>query len=62
MSRLPVAVRTGVVFALILGVQAAQAAQAPASYTPDVSFTLKTGIAEGRLVFIGVGGAIDGVV
>jgi nitrite reductase (NO-forming) len=32
------------------------------TYTPDVSFTLETGIAEGKLVFIGVGGAIDGIV
>jgi nitrite reductase (NO-forming) len=32
------------------------------TYTPDVSFTLQTGIGEGKLVFIGVGGAIDGVV
>lgn len=33
-----------------------------ASYTPDVSFTLKTDLAEEKLVFVGVGGAIDGVV
>jgi nitrite reductase (NO-forming) len=33
-----------------------------AGYIPDVRYTLKTGIAEGRMVFIGVGGAIDGVV
>ncbi len=33
-----------------------------ASYTPDVSFTLKTGIADGRLVFIGSGGKLDGVI
>jgi nitrite reductase (NO-forming) len=32
------------------------------TYTPDVSFTLQTGIAEGKLVFTGVGGEIDGVV
>jgi nitrite reductase (NO-forming) len=32
------------------------------TYTPDISFTLQTGIAEGKLVFIGVGGAIDGVI
>jgi nitrite reductase (NO-forming) len=38
------------------------AQQAPASYTPDVSFTVKTSIEKGRLVFIGVGGTIDGVV
>ncbi len=34
----------------------------PASYRPDVTFTLKTAIAEGKLVYIGVGGSIDGVV
>lgn len=33
----------------------------PASYTPNVTFTLKTNIAEGRLAFVGVGGTIDGV-
>jgi nitrite reductase (NO-forming) len=33
-----------------------------AGYVPDVRYTLKTGIADGRMVFIGVGGAIDGVV
>jgi nitrite reductase (NO-forming) len=32
------------------------------TYTPDVSFTLETGIAEGQLVFTGVGGTIDGIV
>ncbi len=32
------------------------------TYTPDISFTLQTGIAEGKLVFIGVGGDIEGVV
>lgn len=37
-------------------------AKPPASYTPDVSFTLKTAIAEGKLVFIGQGGKIDGAV
>ncbi|MDE2090008.1 MAG: multicopper oxidase domain-containing protein, partial [Gammaproteobacteria bacterium] len=30
------------------------------SMVPNDTFTLKTGIAEGRLVFIGVGGTIDG--
>ncbi len=33
----------------------------PASYAPNVAFTLKTNIAEGRLAFVGVGGTIDGV-
>ncbi|GAA3957993.1 copper-containing nitrite reductase [Allohahella marinimesophila] len=30
------------------------------TYRPDVKFTLRTDIADGRLVFIGVGGNIDG--
>jgi nitrite reductase (NO-forming) len=35
----------------------------PASiYIPGLRYTLRTGIAEGRMVFIGVGGAIDGQV
>ncbi|MGI8524615.1 MAG: copper-containing nitrite reductase [Pseudolabrys sp.] len=29
-------------------------------YVPGLRYTLRTGIAEGRMVFIGVGGAIDG--
>jgi nitrite reductase (NO-forming) len=32
------------------------------SYTSDVKYTLRTGIAEGRMVYLGVGGAIDGQV
>lgn len=31
-------------------------------YTADVTFTLRTNIADGKLVFVGVGGSIDGVV
>lgn len=31
----------------------------PPSYLPGIRYTLKTGIAEGRMVFIGVGGNID---
>ena len=31
-------------------------------YLPDAKYTLRTGIAEGRLAFIGVGGDIDGKV
>jgi nitrite reductase (NO-forming) len=34
----------------------------PKGYVPDVRYTLRSGIAEGRMVFIGVGGDIDGVV
>ena len=40
----------------------ARGAEPPAEYTPDYSFTLKTAIAEGKMVFIGQGGAIDEVV
>ncbi len=29
---------------------------------PDVKYTLRSGIADGRMVFIGVGGTIDGKV
>jgi nitrite reductase (NO-forming) len=36
--------------------------QQSVSYIPDVRYTLRSGIAEGRMVFIGVGGAIDGQV
>jgi nitrite reductase (NO-forming) len=40
---------------------AATAPQSAASaYLPGVRYTLRTGIAEGRMVFIGVGGTIDG--
>ena len=34
----------------------------PAGYIPDVKFTLRTGIADGRMVYIGFGGTIDGIV
>ena len=30
------------------------------AYIPDVRYTLRSGIAEGRMVYIGVGGSIDG--
>ena len=43
-------------------VAAATSQPAPAGYSADVRYTLKSGIAEGRLVFIGIGGDIDGVV
>ena len=32
------------------------------SYIPDVRYTIRSGIAEGRMVFIGAGGTIDGAV
>jgi nitrite reductase (NO-forming) len=35
-------------------------AQAGSAYLPGLRYTLKSGIAEGRMVFIGVGGTIDG--
>jgi nitrite reductase (NO-forming) len=41
---------------------AATADQAGANYVPALRYTLRSGIAEGRMVFIGVGGAIDGQV
>ena len=40
----------------------ASASQSASSYVPGLRYTLRTGIAEGRMVFIGVGGAIDGQV
>ena len=39
-----------------------QSEPAPADYTPDVSYTLTTGLAGGKMAFIGEGGQIDGVV
>ena len=33
-----------------------------AAYIADVKYTLRTGIAEGRMVYLGIGGAIDGKV
>ena len=41
--------------------QAPQNATAPeTSYLPDAKYTLRSGIADGRMVYIGVGGEIDG--
>jgi nitrite reductase (NO-forming) len=34
--------------------------QATTAYLPEIRYTLRSGIAEGRMVFIGVGGTIDG--
>ena len=40
-----------------------QSAPAPAvGYIPDARYTLRSGIAEGRMVYLGVGGTIDGKV
>src|SRR6185437_8226394 len=36
--------------------------QPASSYLPGLRYTLRSGIAEGRMVFIGVGGTIDGQV
>jgi nitrite reductase (NO-forming) len=41
---------------------AAPSGQSGTSYIPGLRYTLRTGIADGRMVFIGVGGAIDGQV
>lgn len=41
---------------------AAPSTQAATNYVPGLRYTLRTGIAEGRMVFIGVGGTIDGKV
>ena len=41
---------------------AAPTDQAGTTYVPALRYTLRSGIAEGRMVFIGVGGAIDGQV
>ncbi|MGB8182994.1 MAG: copper-containing nitrite reductase [Stellaceae bacterium] len=40
----------------------APTAVGPSSGVADVTYTLRSGIAEGRMVFVGVGGAIDGKV
>ena len=43
--------------------QASQSApSADVGYVADAKYTLRSGIAEGRMVYIGVGGAIDGKV
>lgn len=41
---------------------AAAGATHAAEYNPDVSYTLRTGIGEGKMIFTGVGGDIDGEV
>ena len=42
--------------------QAPQSAGAGVNYIPDVKYTLRSGIAEGRMVYLGVGGEIEGKV
>jgi nitrite reductase (NO-forming) len=39
-----------------------QSAGSTSVYIPDARYTLRSGIAEGRMVYLGVGGAIDGKV
>jgi nitrite reductase (NO-forming) len=39
---------------------AAAAQRGSVTYIPDVRYTLRSGIAEGRMVFIGVGGTVEG--
>lgn len=46
--------------ALILPQAVMAADDSAADYSPDVTFTLETAVAEGKLVYIGVGGNIDG--
>ncbi len=41
---------------------APSAEQRAVSYLPDIRYTLRSGIAEGRMVYLGVGGTIDGQV
>ena len=41
---------------------AAPAGQPAVAYVPDARYTLRSGIAEGRMVYLGVGGTIDGQV
>lgn len=48
--------------AILFAATPAHSATEDVTYTPDVSFTLLTGIAEGKLVYIGRGGEIDGIV
>jgi nitrite reductase (NO-forming) len=45
-----------------VGPAAAPGTSPASSYVPGLRYTLRTGIAEGRMVFIGVGGTIDGQV
>jgi nitrite reductase (NO-forming) len=40
--------------------QAPQSTGADIGYIPDAKYTLRSGIAEGRMVYLGVGGAIEG--
>ena len=40
----------------------APADQRSVTYIPDIRYTLRSGIAEGRMVYLGVGGTIDGQV
>jgi nitrite reductase (NO-forming) len=58
--------RIALLFLLLCGLLApagaATKSKSPASYRPDITFTLKTAVTEGKLAYVGVGGKIDGVV
>ena len=58
-SRSPFAAAARLLALLLLAL--APLAQA-ADYKPDVTYKLRTGIGEGKMIFTGVGGEIDGVV
>ena len=45
-----------------LAQSSAATGQPAAAYVPDARYTLRSGIADGRMVYIGVGGTIDGQV
>lgn len=57
----PISRRMAVPMFGVLLLAIASAAHA-ADYTPDVAYTLRTGIGEGKMIFTGVGGEIDGQV
>ena len=48
--------------AIIMNPPAPVAAAAASNYHNPTTFTLRTGIAQGRMVYLGVGGDIDGLV
>ena len=50
------------VAAALVAFAAAQSSDPADDYAPDVSYTLTTGLAGGKMAFIGAGGPIDGVV
>ena len=48
--------------ALLLPAAALATDKGAINYAPTVTFTLRTDVAEGKLVYIGIGGNIDGAV